>query len=339
MTEDNDPLFTSVFIGNTGAGKTSILSAMYMALDDANLPCGLSLLPKTEDDFQLLKGKWQEMKRHIRKQHFGTTIQKPLYQGTKGTTKHDFLLTDDSSDKENGIPIRIWDTEGAYTAKTDASLIAKVSHSFVVMCAVDSTFLMEFDSDSGVNEEMNEIRSIKQILERALSQQDNGILAVFFLLTKCEKYMKDIKSRNRMAAKFNEEFRSILELLRQKEIMVHYYPIQTMGCVELARIEESDDNSWSQEFQVVLGREFDATDAVQPLSQLLQLSIGILDLLRQKQWNDRPWWEKLIDMITFKDAPERLDGLVQAISEHFGDPKDWRTNRSGELAEVVLVNR
>lgn len=338
MTDNNDPLFTSVFIGNTGVGKTSILSAMYMALDDANLPAGLSLLPKTEDEFQLLKNKWQEMKRHIRKQGFGTTIQKPLYQGSKGCTNHDFVLTGDPSDNDSGLPLRIWDSEGGYTANTDASLIEKVARSFVVMCAVDSTFLMEFD-DPGINEEMNEVRSIKQILERALNRQDNGILSVFFLLTKCEKYMKTDDSRNRMAGKFNEAFRSVLELLRQKDIMVHYLPVQTMGCVELARIEECDDGSWTQEFQVVLGKEFNAKDAVQPLSLLLQLSLRMLDMIQQKQWEDRPLWERLWDIITFQDAPGRLDGLVQAIAEHFGEPKDWRTNRNGELAEVILVNQ
>lgn len=121
--------------------------------------------------------------------------------------------------------------------------------------------------------------------------------------------------------------------------MVHYLPVQTMGCVELARIEECDDGSWSQEFQVVLGKEFDGKDAVQPLSLLLQLSVSVFDLLRQKAWADRPWWEVFWDTITFQDAPARLDGLVQAIAEHFGEPKDWRTNRNGELAEVILVNQ
>ena len=338
MTDNNDPLFTSTFIGNTGAGKTSILSAMYMALDDANLPAGMSLLPKTEDDFQLLKNKWQEMKRHIRKQGFGTTIQKPLYQGSKGCTNHDFVLTGDASGNESGLPLRIWDSEGGYTAHTDAALIEKVARSFAVMCAVDSTFLMEFD-DLGVNEEMNEVRSIKQILERALNQQDNGILSVFFLLTKCEKYMKNDESRNRMAGKFNEAFRSVLELLRQRGIMVHYLPVQTMGCVELARIEECEDGrSWSQEFQDVLGKTFSCADAVQPLSLLLQLSLQILDMILQKQWEDRSLLEKIWDTITLTDAPDRLDGLVRAIFDHFGAPKDWRTNRNGELAEVVLVN-
>ena len=333
MTNDN-PLFTSVFIGNTGVGKTSILSAMYFALDDANLPCGLSLLPKTEDEFRLLKGKWQEMKRHIRSQKFGATIQKPMYQGSQGFTNHDFVLKDSNAD--DGIPIRIWDTKGGDTANTDHKLIETVAQSFIVMCAVDATFLMECDSD--VNEEMNETRSIKQILERALSKDDNGILSVFFLLTKCEKYMKDNASQQAMARKFNQEFRSVLELLRKREIMAHYLPIQTMGCVELARIVECSDGSWSQQFQVTLGKEFDASDAVQPLSLLLQQAIYILDLIIQQQWEDRPWWEKLWDVITFKDAPASLLGLVQAIFEHFGAPKDWRTNKGGELAEVIPVD-
>ena len=334
MSEEN-PLFTSVFIGNTGVGKTSILSAMYMALDDANLPSGLSLLPKTEDEFQMLKGKWRELKRHIRKQTFGSTIQKPLDQGSSGFTHHDFMLTGDSSDAQDGIDLRIWDTKGGDTASTNSELIGKVAQSFAVMCAVDATFLMECDSD--VNEEMNETRSIKQILERALNQEDTHILAVFFLLTKCEKYMKNDMSREYMADKFNAEFQSVLELLRQKEIMVHYLPVQTMGCVELARIEECADGSWAQEFQVILGKSFDASDAVQPLSLLLQLTIQIFDLMRQHHWINRSFWEILIDTITFQDAPARLDGLVKAIAEHFGKPKDWRTNRGGELATVVPV--
>lgn len=333
ISEEN-PLFTSVFIGNTGVGKTSILSAMYMALDDANLPCGLSLLPKTEDEFRLLKGKWQEMKRHIRKQTFGSTIQKPLYQGSEGFTNHDFTLTDNQASPQDGLPIRIWDTKGGDTADTNSALVGKVAQSFAVMCAVDSTFLMECDSD--VNEEMNETRSIKQILERAL-KQEHRICAVFFLLTKCEKYMKTESSRQLMADKFNAEFHSVLELLRQQGIMVHYLPVQTMGCVELARIEECPDGSWVQEFQVVLGKGFDASDAVQPLSVLLQLTIQLLDLIRQEQWSNRSLWRWLIDTITFQDAPARLDGLVQAIAEHFGAPKDWRTNRGGELSEVVPV--
>ena len=333
MTNDDNPLFTSVFIGNRGVGKTSILSAMYMALDNANLPCGLSLLPTTEDEFQLLKSKWREMKRHIKSQTFGATIQKPLYQGSQGFTNHDFVLKD--SNASDGIPIRIWDTKGADTAHTDNTLIEKVAQSFVVMCAVDSTFLMECDAD--VNEEMNETLSIKHILERALNKNGNGILSVFFLLTKCEKYMKSMSSQQVMAQKFNQEFHSVLELLRKHKIAVNYLPVQTMGCVELARIVECDDGSWSQQFQVMLGKEFDASDAVQPLSLLLQDVITIIDLITQRQWEERPWWEVLWDTITFTEAPASLRGLVQAIAKHFGKPKDWRTNRDGELAEVVPV--
>ena len=57
-----------------------------------------------------------------------------------------------------------------------------------------------------------------------------------------------------------------------------------------------------------------------------------------KNESDRPWWEVFWDTITFQEAPERLDGLVQAIHDHFGPPKDWRTNEGGELAEVIPVH-
>ena len=66
----------------------------------------------------------------------------------------------------------------------------------------------------------------------------------------------------------------------------------------------------------------------------LQLCVVILDDACQREWKDRPLYEKIWDAITFKDAPERLDGLVKAIADHFGAPKDWRTNRNGELASV-----
>ena len=331
MSNDN-PFFTTTFIGNRGVGKTSLLSAMYMALDDANLPCGLSLIPKTTDEFQLLKSKWQEMKHHIRKQEFGATIQKPLCQGSQGFTCHDFVLTGNPSDGDSGLPIRIWDTAGGDTANTKAELINTVANSFAVMCAVDATFLMECDSD--VNEEMNEVRSIKQILSRAL-EQDNRIQTVFFLLTKCEKYVQTLAGRDKMAQKFNGAFRPILEFLHQKRVGVSYLPVQTMGCVELARMEERDDGTWSQVFQVCLGKEFDASDAVHPLSLLLQNCIYLLDLVQQQAWKDRSVWEKIWDTITFKEAPAQLGGLVAAIADHFGQPKDLRTNKGGELSEVV----
>lgn len=331
----DEPMFTTVFIGNSGTGKTSILSAMYMTLEKACLPCGLSLIPKTEDEFQLLKNKWTEMKHHIRRQQFGATITKPLYQGSAGFTAHDFCLTGDRSDPQTGIPIRIMDTKGGDTARTDSRLIETVVQSFAVMCAVDATFLMECDSD--VNEEMNELLSIKQILERALSRQDNMIGSVFFLLTKCEKYMQDDTRRQAMAEKFNTEFSPILEMLRQRGKEVYYLPVQTMGCVELARIEENENGEWNQYFQTVLGKEFDGSDAVQPLSLLLQLVICILNDVIQNEWENRPWYEVIFDALTFKEAPARLDGLVQAIAGHFGPPKDWRSNQGGTLAEVVPV--
>ena len=332
MPEDN-PLFTTTFIGNRGVGKTSLLSAMYMALDDANLPCGLSLITKTPDEFLLLKKKWQEMKHHIRKQEFGATIQRPLYQGSQGFTCHDFILTGNPSDDSTGIPFRIWDTAGGDTANANVELVNTVANSFAVMCAVDATFLMECDSD--VNEEMNEVRSIKQILNRAL-EQDNRIRTVFFLLTKCEKYVQTPAGRDDMAQKFNEGFRSILKFLHQKKVNVFYLPVQTMGCVELARMEECDDGTWSQVFQVSLSKKFDASDAVHPLSLLLQICIYILDLVQQEEWENRSIWEKIWDTITFKEAPAQLGGLVAAIADHFGQPKDLRTNKGGDLSEVVV---
>lgn len=334
MSEQNseNPFFTTVFIGNRGAGKTSVLSAMYMALDEANLPCGLSLVPKTPDEFNLLKGKWREMNRFIRKQAFGLCIQKPLYQGSMGFTSHDFLLTGDSSKEDDGLPIRIWDTAGGDTASANQQLIDTVAQSFSVMCAIDATFLME--CDSFVNEEMNEVRSIKQILECALNNQESRVMAVFFLITKCEKYMQDDAKRQKLADKFNNEFHSVLQFLRQRRIAVHYMPVQTMGCVELARIEEEDDGTWNQEFQVIMGKGFDARDAVHPLSVLLQLCIQKLNEVIQDEWRNRTVWEKIWDAVTFQEAPKELGGLVRAIADHFGAPKDWRTNRNGELAVV-----
>lgn len=35
-----------------------------------------------------------------------------------------------------------------------------------------------------------------------------------------------------------------------------------------------------------------------------------------------------------RKRPVKLDPLVRAIADHFGAPKDWRTNRNGELAVV-----
>lgn len=333
MSEQNseNPFFTTVFIGNRGAGKTSVLSAMYMALDEANLPCGLSLVTKTPDEFNRLKNKWREMNRFIRKQTFDVCIQKPLYQGSLGFEYHDFLLTGDRSDENDGLPIRIWDTSGGDTASVNQHLIDTVAQSFSVMCAIDATFLME--CDSVVNEEMNEVSSIKQILERALSNQESLVMAVFFLITKCEKYMQDDAKRQKLADKFNKEFHSVLEFLQQRRIAVHYMPVQTMGCVELARIEEEDDGTWNQYFQVIMGKEFDARDAVHPLSVLLQLCIQILDYAIQTVWDNRTPWEKLKDWLRGRKRPV-LDPFVRAIADHFGAPKDWRTNRNGELAVV-----
>ena len=331
QTSEN-PFFTTVFIGNRGAGKTSVLSAMYMALDEANLPCGLSLVPKTTDEFNLLKNKWREMNRFIRKQTFGVSIQKPLYHGSMGFTPHDFILTGDPSQKDDGLPIRIWDTAGGDTASVNQHLIDTVSQSFSGMGAVDATFLWE--CDSVVNEAMNEVCSIKQILKRALNNQESRVMAVFFLITKCEKYMQDDAKRQKLADKFNKEFHSVLEFLQQRRIAAHYMPVQTMGCVELARIEEEDDGTWNQYFQVIMGKEFDARDAVHPLSVLLQLCLQILDYATQTEWDKRTPWGKLKDWLMRRKRPVKLDPLVRAIADHFGAPKDWRTNRNGELAVV-----
>ena len=88
---------------------------------------------------------------------------------------------------------------------------------------------------------------------------------------------------------------------------------------------------------MMLGREFDASDAVQPLSLLLQYVIMIFDMVRRQAWEDRPWFEKVWDMITFTEPPVTLSGLIDNIHNHFGSPKDWRSNRGGESVDVLTV--
>lgn len=304
-----------IVFGNQAVGKTSLLSSMYMQMEAQGVTScnGMTFAPIDSDLFNTLRNKWIELRKKIRENEFTSTLVVP-YQGTATFDEHKFAFTT----RGKCQIVNFVDTKGANTGESDPTLIKRINESFFTICVVDAAVLMECDDID--NEELNSPMAIKRILMEVLDDGDHRQpISCFFTLTKCEKYMQTEAERNRMAKRFEEIFRSVLDYAAEKRFPLFYLPVQTMGCVEFSRI---DPITREMRFKTV-NKEFQPVDVIFPLAHLLKV---FLYILHRRQQN-RSWYEALMDW--WYDLQEDYNLYYNSMISKVGDPIDFRGNNYG----------
>jgi len=308
-----------IVIGNRAVGKTSLLSAMYMYMEQEGLASIGDMTFTAEDDseYKVLVEKWNEMRRHIKTTQFTSTLNIP-YSGTVATfNEHRFAF----KTKKNSQTISFVDTKGGATSSLDANLIKRVNESFMTICVVDAAVLMECDEVE--NDERNCPKEIKRILQNVIEDGDNlQPKCCLFILTKCEKYMGDDRNRHVLANRFNKVFKTVLGYAKEKSFPLYYLPVQTMGCVEFSHINPINEEMI---FRVLPLEKhpFAPKDVVFPLVFIMLWLLYTMEE-GQKKWNIL--WKGMAWLFGWK---EDFTAYNNQLRHRIGVPTDFRSNMEG----------
>ncbi len=196
--------FEIVMIGNAAVGKTSMLSALSKELDKFNLTNSLKLEPTTEE-FKILRDKWNEMLELVENQSVFSSLESAIEGTGVDFVEHKFKFTADGSPKANVVFV---DTKGGLTNDLNEALRERVNKAFGVFCVIDAAVLMECSPSKRAKVNCSE--TVKCLLRNVYEDGDGQQPCfVSFVLTKCERYMQDAKTRKQLFNKFREEYEAL----------------------------------------------------------------------------------------------------------------------------------
>ena len=264
--------FEVVMIGNSRAGKTSMLSALSNELAEYNTR-KIQLEP-TSHDFTLLQERWNEMIERVESQAPFTILTDEI-PGDLNITPFKFDFKVEGS-KEAAVLFT--DTKGGMTRALEKQLIERVNGAFGVYCVVDASVMMECSASK--NERFNCPKTVKRLLSDVYNDGDGKQPRfVVFVLTKCEKYMATKKGQVELAKAFHEKYDNILKMLETVECppKVYVVGIQTMTCVSFLKLNAE---GWP-EFRVLPAKELKTKDCAYPLVILLKELINAIEESRR----------------------------------------------------------
>lgn len=279
--------FEVIMIGNTAVGKTSMLSAMANELDEYNTNV-LQLIPTT-NEFKIVQKKWNEMMELVENQEAFTALETGIEGAAVDFVEHVFDFKVEGKIKATVV---FTDTKGAMTGELDERLKARVNNAFGVYCVIDASVLMECHASK--NNKINCPKFVKKLLNDVYNDGD-GIQPTFvvFVLTKCEKYLATKKGQQELVAAFHAQYDNIVDMLKKASVPpnLHVIAIQTMGCVEFFKLDESG----LPEFRVIPNQEFKSKDCAYPLIVLMHNLIDALDA-------KAGWWQRFKEFVGWETA-------------------------------------
>ncbi len=233
------------FIGSSGIGKTTLLTAMYREMKDAlNEEMGITCAPDPKSEgAQILYENYEQIQSIFEYAEFDADVLK----GTSESTYFNIQITANNTN----LNVAILDYPGGDLGKNDA-IDDWIAQSSFLIVPLDATLLMEAGNaqQSAKTKKAHNITKIKEIIVKwtnnLLEKKENGLL--IFAPLKCETYFNDnpeIPNRhknekekgNMLKKKINKLFAK--DVLAQtnhfmkisKTLEIKYIPIDTLGSV------------------------------------------------------------------------------------------------------------
>ncbi len=292
--------FEIVMMGNTAVGKTSMLSVLSRELKAFNQAGKLQFKP-TSSEFDVLDDKWNKLLKELEDSDEFLPVP-PSYNGTADFVEHPFELKTDGKKKCDVVFV---DSPGGFTRKRHAELIERVNNALGVFCVVDASVMMSCATSR--NNELNRPAAIEEILNTVLTDGDEKQPRfVTFVLTKCERWMRDGKDRMRLSKKFHACFDKTIAMLKSaaKPPAVDMVAIQTMGVVEFAELNDNDDPVF-----VVVDKSMAPVDCAFPLVIMLR------NVLKELIDGAGIWKRLFVALGLTDDLREYLKGLEDKMEK------------------------
>jgi len=245
MNTKNDYNRTGTFIGVSGIGKTTLLTAMYREMKEKlkDIP-GVTCKP-TGDSAQILRENYQQIESIFEQDVF----QAEVLQGTSEPTWFNIEINANGK----SINVGILDYPGGMLGNENKDEEIKIKNwinesSFVIV-PIDAALIMEAENaiQSAKAKKIHQLEFVRELLlEWCGKRQGNGLL--IFAPLKCETYFNDnpkIKNREdrskELKRKINKFFSELNEkTYKYKNLEIKYIPVDTLGSVLVKNVDWND---------------------------------------------------------------------------------------------------
>jgi GTPase SAR1 family protein len=273
-TSKDDKSINILFLGGSGVGKTSTLTAMYDRFNsvvDTNLD--IQLLPDDVTSNRLNR-KLAELKKQVA---LDEVRAKPTLIGTKQLEEYNFYVAKDE-DSSQKLHLKFRDFPGGYLESERIKVKSFIKDSNVLVIPVDTTTLLE---EGGVWSEMtNAPATLFDTLRAIKGSFEMKNRLVLFVALKSEKYLQGTDYyTNRIRDEVEREFKNLINFFKSnklsEKVAVVLTSIQTLGDVEFSMIER--DTQQNPIF-IYKKRDFNSRyspkDTEQPLKYILAFAIS-----------------------------------------------------------------
>lgn len=223
------PIIKLCMMGPRGVGKTSLLTSVYLNMDDAVSGTGMYIKADTGTDI-LLKEKAEALRAMFQS---GSTLEDEVRPGIAGDdVESDFAFDFGLNTKNIQMGLEIKDFPGEYVNTKPEVVKAYIVESSAILLAIDTPHLMEHDGK--YNEAKNRTAAITRFVKETADAWTDRKLVMLVPL-KCEKYYHagDI---DLVTQKVEQTYQELISFLRDQKGMYGKHacvitPILTLGDV------------------------------------------------------------------------------------------------------------
>ena len=288
-----------IFLGNRGAGKTTILSVMSNYLEKNSDKFKPLYFEPDDESFKLLNKCWSDLLKGI---NSGEMPQKT--PATSTIIEYGFQFSNGSE----SVACKFIDTPGGKTYDADGTLKMRVSNAFAVICVVDAVELMEYPGDEA--RDKCAVAGLQRLLRAATDLRHKDHMAMplkcLFIPVKCEKYMHSTnpaQDAQALEKKFIDCYRQVLSLSNLTSL---YLPIETIGCIEFSGFSADGSSQWSR-----------CAPTIQPVNIYQPLCFAMTELL-EKLEEQKGFWQSLWDKICSIFGIDDYEQYRQQLSDISG---------------------
>lgn len=301
MTTEPKSRLNVTMLGARGVGKTTLLASVYNEFDSAVKDIGLTLTPNPETS-GILQQRLAELKRQT--EVFSAT------GGIDGTNNpKDFIFDLGMIGKSPELRLVFKDFPGGYIKENPGKVKTYLDQADVILLAIDAPAMIE--AKGMWHEKINAPQMITDLFKQVLPNLDKTTKTKLLILVpvKCETYVQSDSEAKKLLIKLKEGYLPLLNLLKNDflldKIAIAVTPVQTLGSVRFARLEETEPGEPRFFFRKISPQApYQPQDVEQILKYTLSFTI-------KKYLDDMNFFERIFKKIfelskPFEDAVHKM---------------------------------
>ncbi len=308
---------TMMMLGPNGVGKTTLLATMYQELLRLNERSSFTFLADNDTGIELDNA--FHMLSQIIRQPIHSRVE-ALLERTIGIHKRRFEILFQGQKEFDFV---FCDHQGAFvtegkSGEADMQEFQSILQQATVIINVIDGAAMMAGSEMFANK-FNRPTRIHDLLAKALNDEQNHL--VLFVITKCEKWMRDSKGYQMLRDQFEIRHKQVLNLIQQHKaqnnVVGVFMPVKTLGCVEFSHVIDYDGPNETIEFTLKPGLSFEPMYIEQPLRYALAFILS--EYKKNLTIFEDVWWWLSGKNASFRDALGKFANGRNRIFDVYGN--------------------